>query len=164
MSGKEPDMKQRAEILKEAYGLQAHVEGGFFSEVYTAPFEQDGRSICGSIYFLLDSGEISRFHVIDCDEIWYYHEGCGMKITVLTDGKKEERLLGNNVRKGESPMAVIPKGCAFAAENLEPEGYTFVSCVTTPGFEYAGFRLIGREELRQRYPDCFDEMAYLAAD
>jgi len=162
MSGKEPDMKQRAEILKEAYGLQAHVEGGFFSEVYTAPFEQDGRSICGSIYFLLDSGEISRFHVIDCDEIWYYHEGCGMKITVLTDGKKEERLLGNNVRKGESPMAVIPKGCAFAAENLEPEGYTFVSCVTTPGFEYAGFRLIGREELRQRYPDCFDEMAYLA--
>ena len=157
-------MGKRAEILKEAYGLQAHVEGGFFSEVYTAPFEQDGRSICGSIYFLLDSGEISRFHVIDCDEIWYYHEGCGMKITVLTDGKKEERLLGNNVQKGESPMAVIPKGCAFAAENLEPDGYSFVSCVTTPGFEYAGFRLIGREELRQRYPDCFDEMAYLAAD
>ena len=154
-------MKQRAEILKEAYGLQAHVEGGFFSEVYTAPFEQDGRSICGSIYFLLDSGEISRFHVIDCDEIWYYHEGCGMKITVLTDGKKEERLLGNNVRKGESPMAVIPKGCAFAAENLEPEGYTFVSCVTTPGFEYAGFRLLSADEVRERYPGSFEAVAHL---
>lgn len=157
-------MKKRTDILKEAYGLQAHVEGGFFSEVYTAPFEKDGRPICGSIYFLLGSGEISRFHVIDCDEIWYYHEGCGMKITVLSDGQKEERLLGNNVRRGECPMAVIPKGRAFAAENLEPDGYTFVSCVTTPGFEYAGFRLIGREELRERYPDSFEETVYLAAD
>ena len=157
-------MKQRTDILKETYKLKAHVEGGFFSEVYTAPFEKDERSICGSIYFLLDSGEISRFHVIDCDEIWYYHEGCGMKITVLANGKKEEHLLGNDVQRGERPMAVIPKGCIFGAENLEPDGYTFVSCVTTPGFEYAGFRLVGREELRRLCPDCFDQTVYLAAD
>ena len=155
-------MKKRTDILKKAYQLVKHVEGGSFAEVYTAPFEKDGRPLAGSIYFLLESGEISHFHVIDCDEIWYYHEGCGMKITVLANGKKEEHLLGNDVQRGECPMAVIPKGCIFGAENLEPDGYTFVSCVTTPGFEYAGFRLIGREELRQRYPDCFDEMAYLA--
>ena len=26
--------------------------------------------------------------MIDCDEIWYFHEGCGMKITMILDGKK----------------------------------------------------------------------------
>ena len=66
-------MRRRADELKEIFHLEKHVEGGFFSEVYTAPFEKDGRPISGSIYFLLDRGEISRFHVIDCDEIWYYH-------------------------------------------------------------------------------------------
>ena len=87
-----------------------------------------------------------------------------MKITVLGDHGKEVLLLGMNYRKGEQPMAVIPKGCLFAAENLEPEGYTFVSCVTTPGFEYAGFRLAGKEELRERWPEFYDEISYLAAE
>ena len=157
-------MSAGADKLKETYNLQQHPEGGWFAEVYTAPFDKDGRPLAGSIYFLLDKDEISHFHQIDCDEIWYYHEGCGMKITVLANGKKEEHLLGNDVQRGECPMTVIPKGCIFAAENLEPDGYTFVSCVTTPGFEYAGFRLVGREELRRLCPDCFDQTAYLAAD
>ena len=73
---------KRSDELKRAYRLEPHPEGGWFSESYTAPFEKDGRSFAGSIYFLLDAGEISHFHEIDCDEIWYWHEGCGMCITV----------------------------------------------------------------------------------
>lgn len=155
---------KRTDILKKAYHLEKHVEGGSFAEVYTAPFEKDGRALAGSIYFLLDSGEISHFHVIDCDEIWYYHEGCGMRITVLKDGQRKEHLLGSHEAKGQCPMAVIPKGCIFGAENLEPDGYTFVSCVTTPGFEYAGFRIVGRDEIRQRFPDLYEGIKNLAAE
>ena len=140
----------RAEYLIQTYGLQPHEEGGHFAEVYTAPFEADGRPLAGSIYFLLDRGEMSRFHVIDCDEIWYFHEGCGMKITVLADVSKEENLLGNDAERGERAMIVIPKGCVFGAENLDPEGYSFVSCVTTPKFSYDGFRLVEEEEILKR--------------
>ena len=61
-------------------------------------------------------------------------------------------------------MAVIPKGCIFGAENLETDGYTFVSCVTTPGFEYAGFRIVGRDEIRQRFPNLYEEIKKLAAE
>ena len=141
---------KRAEQLIKTYDLQPHEEGGYFSEVYTAPFEADGRPLAGSIYFLLDRGEVSRFHVIDCDEIWYFHEGCGMKITVLADGSKEEYLLGSNIERGERGMIVIPKGCVFGAQNLDPEGYSFVSCMTTPKFSYDGFRLICEEEIIER--------------
>lgn len=157
-------MEKRTDELKKAYQLKKHIEGGSFAEVYTAPFEKDGRPLAGSIYFLLESGEISRFHVIDCDEIWYYHEGCGMRITMLDGNEKKECLLGINTAGGQSPMAVIPKGCVFSAENLDRDGFTFVSCVTVPGFEYAGFRLVGKEEIRQRYPEHFGEIGHLAGD
>ena len=143
-------MKTRTEQLKEAYRLEAHPEGGWFAEVYTAPFEKDGRALAGSIYFLLDAGEKSRFHQIDCEELWFYHEGCGVRITVLHDGSREEILLGPDCAGGQRAMARIPKDAIFSAENLAPGGYTFVSCVTTPKFRYEGFRLVPDSEIRER--------------
>ena len=106
---------KRAEQLKQIYNLQPHEEGGYFTEVYTAPFEKDGRALSGSIYFLLDGEETSRFHRIDCDEVWYFHEGCGMKITVLMDGSQKELLLGSDLERGDRAMVVVPKGSVFAA-------------------------------------------------
>ena len=140
-------MNKRAETIKKIYDLEEHVEGGSFSEVYVSPDKQEGRPLAASIYFLLDGEESSHFHQLDCDEIWYYHEGCGMKITVLRDGNREEFLLGKDLENGERVMAVIPKGSIFAAENLNKEGYTLVSCVTVPAFTYEGFRLIDDEEI-----------------
>ena len=116
-------MKSRQDILKEAYRLEKHVEGGFFSEIYSAPFAADGRSFAGSIYFLLRENEISHLHVIDCDEVWYYHEGEGMRITqISTDGKVSQSLLGPNASAGQRMMVFIPAGTMFAARNLEGQG------------------------------------------
>lgn len=155
-------MSGRSDKLRETYRMQRHVEGGFFSEMYTAPFTHDQRPLAGSIFYLLDAGEISRFHQIDCDEIWYFHEGCGMKITVLSGDEKREILLGADVGRGERAGVVIPRGCIFAAENLESGGFTFVSCITVPKFAHSGYRLIDRSEIREKYPKYYDEIAYLA--
>ncbi len=155
-------MSRRSDILKETYRMERHVEGGFFSEVYTAPFAHGHRPLAGSIFYLLDAGEVSRFHQIDCDEIWYFHEGCGMKITVLSGGEKRVYLLGGNVGEGERASVVIPKGCMFAAENLKRDGFSFVSCITVPKFAHSGYRLIGAAELKEKYPTYYDELAYLA--
>ncbi|MDO5325190.1 MAG: cupin domain-containing protein [Clostridia bacterium] len=152
----------RSEQLKAAYHLEKHPEGGWFSEVYTAPFQAEGRPLAGSIYFLLDQNEISHFHQIDCDEIWYYHEGCGLKITLVQDGKRSVMLLGNDLERGQRAMAVIPKGAIFAAENIDPAGYTFMSCATAPAFRYEGFRLVSRKEIAESYPEIGNELDYLA--
>lgn len=138
--------------LKDAYALQQHAEGGWFAEIYTSTFKQKERSTAGSIYFLLDKGDISHFHQLDCDEIWYYHAGCGMKITILQDGKQRDVQLGVDTTKDEQPMVVIPAGAIFAAENIDKNSYTFISCATTPRFEYKGFRLVLRAELKKQYP------------
>ena len=155
---------KRIELLKQTYALRPHPEGGWFSEVYTAPFAREGRALAGSIYFLLEGGEISHLHEIDCDEIWYFHEGCGMRITVLAEGGIQELLLGPDVQAGQRAMAVIPAGTPFAAENLDPAGYTFVSCATTPAFSYDGFHLIGQAELKARFPECCGEIGHLAME
>ena len=156
------DMSARADKLKETYNLQQHPEGGWFAEVYTAPFEKEGRPLAGSIYFLLDKGEISHFHQIDCDEIWYFHEGCGMKVTMITKDGLTEFLLGNDVEKGQRAMVVIPKGAIFGAENLDDSGFTFVSCATTPNFKYEGFRLVYKDEIERDYPELSAKIDYLA--
>ena len=156
--------KSRPEELKEIYKLEKHSEGGWFSEIYTAPFEKGHRALAGNIYFLLDKEEISHFHKIDCDEIWFYHEGCGLKITVLIENEnfKHEYFLGTDIQHGELHTAVIPKGAVFAAENLNKNSYTFISCVTVPKFLYEGFRLIGKNEIKEKFPKIFNEINYFA--
>ena len=151
-----------AEKLKEIYNLRAHVEGGSFREVYTAPFDAEGRPMAGSICFLLDGRELSHFHEIDCDELWFYHAGCGLRLILLDKSVRREILLGTDVEKGQRVLAVIPAGTVFAAENLDPEGFTFLSCVTTPQYVEQGFRLVSRDELRERFPGLADDVAYLA--
>lgn len=148
--------------LKEAYGLQQHSEGGWFAEVYTSSFKRRGRATAGNIYFLLDKEDVSHFHRLDCDEVWFYHAGCGMRIIVLQAGQVKEYFLGVDTTRNERAMVVIPAGAIFAAENLDKESYTFISCVTTPRFNYKGFRLITKAELKKTYPRISEDLLRMA--
>lgn len=155
------------EIIEQLH-LSGHPEGGWFSEVYTSPrtfATADGdRALAGSIYYLLGKQGKSSFHQIDYDEIWYYHEGSGMRIYILKeDGRVEERLLGKDFSKGELPMVIISAQSVFAAENIDPEGYTLISCMTPPKFRYQGWRLVPKAELFVRYPEA-KALIYRLAD
>ena len=41
--------KKRIETLKENYGLEAHPEGGWFSECYTATDKKEGRPLAENL-------------------------------------------------------------------------------------------------------------------
>ena len=146
----------------ETYHLEPHPEGGMFSEVYTAPDAAEGRSLAGSIYFLLRGDEISHLHQIDCEEVWYYHAGGGLRITMIdADGTVTRALLGPDIAAGQRFMVVVPKGVLFASENLDKSSATLVSCMTAPHFDYAGFRMIARGELERLCPDRAAKLGYL---
>ena len=145
---------KRAQELITAYHLEQHPEGGYFAELYTSEekYEKEGavRGCAGSIYFLLANEDISHFHQIDCEELWYFHEGCGLNIHFVdAEGKYRVEKLGKHFENGERPMILVRKGEIFAAENLDKESYTFISCATAPKFKYEGFRLVPREELKE---------------
>ena len=59
-------------------------------------------------------------------------------------------------------LVAASAGNVIAAENVDPNGYSFVSCATTPKFTYDAFRLIAKEELRALCPARYEELARLA--
>ena len=151
-----PNAAARVQEIMQKFRLSGNPRSGAYSWVYTSPTwtsEAISRPAAGSSYFLLAGSENLRFQSFDCDEVWYFHEGCGMRLTVLgADGTLRTFELG--VGGAAMPMVLIPKGQIFAAENVDSAGYSFISCMTIPALETAGIRVWQREELLAKYPQA----------
>lgn len=153
-----PNAASRIKELMQKFRLSGDPKSGAYSWIYTSPTwtaEAVSRPAAGSSYFLLAGAESLRFQSLDCDEVWYFHEGCGMKMTILlADGTVRTFELG--VQGQAMPMILLPKGQIFAAENIVPTGYSFISCMTVPALATTGIRVWQREELLLRYPQAKD--------
>ena len=124
MGGLDPDS------LIGSLGLSPHPEGGHFVETWRGPDRGDGRATGTAIYFLLRAGERSHWHRVDADEIWLYHLGAPLRLSIAG----ADQLLG-----ADTPQVLVPAG---AWQSAEPTGeFTLVSCIVVPGFEFAGFEL-----------------------
>ncbi|WP_171240642.1 cupin domain-containing protein [Ruegeria sp. HKCCA5491] len=118
--------------------LQQHPEGGWFRETWRA--ENEGRATGTCIYFLLAEGERSHWHRVDATEIWLFHAGAPLILSISdTDtGPAVDHVLIPDLSKG-APQLIVPKGHWQAA--LSTGAYTLVSCTVSPGFEFDGFEL-----------------------
>src|ERR1041384_2569465 len=96
----------RAQELIEKLNLLPHPEGGFYRETYRSEEMIPGkeRHLLTSIYFLITTGNISRFHRIRSDEGWYFHEGSGLTVHILDNAGHRELKLGTGLEKGEFPF------------------------------------------------------------
>jgi predicted cupin superfamily sugar epimerase len=149
--------------------LTPHPEGGYFSEVYRssdsiaraglpARYPAD-RISATSIYFLLEAGDVSKFHRLLSDEIWCYHAGSPLTIYALEPGGTLRTfVLGICLDNHERPQVYIPHGTWFgarvnpAAPDEQACAYTLVSCLVAPGFEFDDFELASYEQLAGEYP------------
>ena len=128
------------EQIIETLGLEPHPEGGHFGEIYSAPSADGDRAAITSIYFLLREGERSHWHRLDASELWYWHAGAPLVLSVSADGKKVTRhLLGCDLELGQRPQVIVPPGAWQAAES---QGHwTLVGCAVAPGFEFEHFEM-----------------------
>lgn len=147
-----------------ALNLEPHVEGGYFREIYRSPQKIDGKGLMWSvegerplvttIYFLLKSGQVSKFHRLKSDEIWFYHYGPPLIIHMIDpQGNLISRRLGLDIQKLESPQLLVPANTVFGAEVAEDNSFSLVSCMVSPGFDYGDFELFKSSELVRLYPD-----------
>ncbi len=154
---------QEADEIIKALNLFEHPEGGYFSEIFRSeelisqnslPVKYNGsRCMMTSIYFLLRGNNISKFHILKSDEIWYFHSGAPVIIHKISeDGEYFKETLGINVPNGEKPQVILKNNTWFGAEVSDKESYSFVSCAVAPGFEFADFKLADRNELISAYP------------
>lgn len=141
------------ESIIEKLHLQPHPEGGYYKETYRSEETcLDGsRNLQTAIYFLLTSDNVSHFHRIKSDEIWYFHAGSPLIVHTLTDKGHTQHLVGNDLLAGQTPQLLVPKDTIFGSSVLEKDSYSLVSCSVAPGFDFADFELFSKEELMQDY-------------
>jgi len=121
-------------------GLEPHSEGGHYCQVYHHVPEDCSRGFMSSIYFLLRAGERSHWHRQDMHEIWSYHAGSPVNVSIWTDGRPvETHRLGINLAAGERPQVMVPAG---AWQTGEPLGdWSLIGCVVAPAFQFSGYEL-----------------------
>ena len=121
--------------------LAPHPEGGHFRQTWIA--ENEGRATGTCIYFLLKAGERSHWHRVDATEIWLWHAGAPLILSLsATDtGPATEHLLTPDLSQG-APQIIVPAHHWQAARSTGD--YTLVSCTVSPGFQFDGFELADR--------------------
>ena len=118
-------------------GLAPHPEGGWYRQTWVGP-EVAGRAVGTAIHFLLKAGEASHWHRVDADEIWLWHAGAKLELSLGTD-RAASVILGPDVLGGDQVQAVVPQGWWQAARSLGD--WSLVSCTFSPGFRFEGFEL-----------------------
>ena len=136
-----------AATLIEQLDLSPHPEGGWYRETWAAPALENGRAGGTAILFLLKAGERSHWHTVDAEEMWIWQGGDPLTLRLAPGdtGPVSDITLGGDVAAGEQLQGLVPTGEWQAAEALAPgegrHGYSLVSCVVVPGFDFTGFRL-----------------------
>ena len=129
-----------ARTVIAALGLAPHPEGGHYRETFRDPREVAGRSVGSAIYYLLDLGEVSAWHRVDAAEIWHWHAGAPLVLTVSPNGHDASaHHLGPDLRRGQRPQLVVQAGHWQTATSLG--AWTLVGCTVAPAFRFEGFEM-----------------------
>ena len=152
------------ETIINKLSMIQHPEGGYYSQTYRSPKNINGsilginkseyRPLSTSIYFMLSDNEVSHFHKLESDEIWYYHGGETLIVAVIDkDGKLVKHKLGLNISNGETPQLTVPAGSIFGSYIECGTGTSLVGCMVSFGFDFEDFKLYSRDELLSIYPN-----------
>src|SRR5262249_23121892 len=104
----------------EALDLLPHPEGGWFRQTWAAaarvspPGYTGERATGPAIYFLLQPGETSRWHRVRSDELYLWHRGGPLVLTL--SGRAQipaaptTTVLGPDLAAGQQPQWLVPGG------------------------------------------------------
>jgi len=141
--------------LVRALDMQQHPEGGWYKETWKAAFQipqevlgdaySGPRPAATAVYFLLHEDEVSAWHTVLSDELWLWHSGSPVALTLGGKGDKpepeQEIILGMDIEQGQRPQVLVPASVWQTARPLGKEP-ALVTCIVAPGFHFDDFRLI----------------------
>ena len=134
-------MNETARAICEALDLAPHPEGGWYRETWRADAKDGERAAGTAIHFLLAAGERSHWHRVDATEIWLFHAGAPLVLSVAASeaGPANDLVLGPLPDGNAAPQRIVPKDHWQAARSTGD--WTLVSCTVSPGFRFEGFTL-----------------------
>lgn len=141
-------MNHSAREWIERLGLVPLAEGGWFKlRVRSGIALPEGAAGCGGerdscscIYYLLSKDEISRWHRLCASEVWTWHAGGSLLMTLGGDGELPQagktQTLGPRLERGEEFSALAPAG-QWQTSYVEDGEFVLVSCVVSPAYDDA---------------------------
>ena len=138
-------MSYTAAQLIELLHLLPHPEGGWYAfressgQVLPAlPGFPGHRESCSYIYYLLQRGEISRWHQLKATEVWTWHQGGSLEMTLGGTGTlpvpESTLTLGPRREAGEQFQRMTPANCWQTTRVVDGD-FVLVSCVVSPAFQ-----------------------------
>ena len=148
-------MNKLANIIKKLNLIELTQEGGYFCRAFEAQqLTNTNRESYSCIYYLITKDEYSHMHVLDSDEIWFYH--CGPAIEMLfifPDNHSEIKILGPDIEAGQQLQILCPKNTIQGCHMLQQGEYSLVSCVNIPGYLQENFKLCEYQQLKDMISD-----------
>lgn len=142
-------MSYTAQQLIDLLHLQPHPEGGWFAfretsgralPVEALPGFSGSRDTCSYIYYLLQRGEISRWHQLKATEVWTWHQGGSLEMTLGGTGTSPTAgstlALGPRLESGEQFQILAPPD-QWQTTRVVDGDFVLVSCVVCPAFDDA---------------------------
>ncbi len=139
-----------AQALIHQLQLQPHPEGGYYRETWrselslpaTALPQHSGERSAGTlIYFLLPTGSRSRLHRVRSDELWLFHSGDPLHLSLRSDPDTPPSQVFELGHKGCFQARIPANIWQQAQPQVGNAGYALVSCVVVPGFDFADFEM-----------------------
>jgi len=121
--------------------LKPHPEGGWYREVHRSAEQvqtsRGARSALTTIYYLLERGQLSRWHVVSSDEIWHFYGGEPLELVTYAPAS---RALSRSQLDAMNPIGIVGAHIWQAARSLGD--YSLVGCNVGPGFEFQDFHFV----------------------
>ncbi|MEG0874701.1 MAG: cupin domain-containing protein [Clostridiales bacterium] len=127
------------EKIIDKFNMQPHPEGGWYKELWQSPKTVGERHLSSHIYYLLEKDEVSKWHRLTSDEIWLFHSGDYLTLTLGGKGKTpiptQEVEIGKDLFHLLIPANTWQRATAKLGDSL-------VSCVVSPGYNDEDYEMI----------------------
>ena len=155
-----------AEELKLRLMLEPHPrEGGSFVQTWkseaTIPRTaldagySGNRAAGTAIYYLLEPDTFSEMHRLISDEVFHFYLGDPVEMLQLwPDGSSRTVILGQQLEAGMVVQTVVPKHVWQGSRLLPGGAFALLGCTVSPGFDYADYEAVGRDQLIAGWPNC----------
>lgn len=122
-----------AEDYIRTLGMQPLVdEGGWFAPCWRS---RDDQTV-SCIYYLLKRGERSRWHQLKSNEIWTWHAGGTLEMTLGGAGDWPGKERVKQTVGPDSLVGVVPEN-VWQTTQVAKGDFVLVSCVVAPAFQDA---------------------------
>lgn len=141
------------EVIQKLALVPLPGEGGFFRETHRSllsipgealpsRYQGSARQSSTAIYYLLTDETFSALHRLKSDEVYFFHAGDPLLLSLVDDsGKLSQFILSNRLINDEQCQGVVPSGVWQGSRLIDGGKWALLGTTVAPGFEFSDWEI-----------------------